>query len=228
MSVDIVALPFPLSIVRPDTGGIIPGALSRGDCFVVSSSSMARPFPLSRVGVTGETSPLFLREISMLTLLGSETRLLVPFELPLLSTCKLALVDAECRFCLCSGSVNSGYSPPAPAPSRGLLRSGCSSGIAITALSSGDLSLRLVTDRFCCCGYTLVELLGFHNRAALGRRGLPRLMLLLPTVPERLRNGDAKSGFPPPMRALRRLQRVGLVMRTCGSGVEAGIGEGVG
>ena len=30
------------------------------------------------------------------------------------------------------------------------------------------------------------------------------------------------------MRALRRLQRVGLVMRTCGSGVEAGIGEGDG
>jgi hypothetical protein len=71
-------------------------------------------------------------------------------------------------------------------------------------------------------------LLGFHNRAALGRRGRPRLRLL-PPVPERLRNGEAKSGFPPPMRAFRRLQRVGLVIRTCGSGVdEGGIGEGVG
>jgi len=53
-------------------------------------------------------------------------------------------------------------------------------------------------------------------------------MLLRRTVPERVRKGDAKSGFPPPIRALRRLQRVGLVMRTCGSGVNAGIGEGVG
>jgi hypothetical protein len=56
----------------------------------------------------GETSPLILREISMLTVRGNEMRLLVPAELPLLSTCRLALVDPECRFCLCSGSVNSG------------------------------------------------------------------------------------------------------------------------
>jgi len=162
ISVDMFALPFPfpLSNVRPDCGGIIPEALCPlflnpvaffGDGFVTSSSSTARPFPLSRVGVigvTGEMSPLFLRAISMLTLRGNEMRLLVPLELPLLSTCRLALVDPECRFCLCSGSVNSGYSPPAPAPSRGLLRSGCSSGIAITALSSGDLFLGLVADRF--------------------------------------------------------------------------------
>lgn len=155
------AFPFPLSNVRPDCGGIIPEALWPlflnpvtffEDCFVASSSLTARPFPLSSIGVTGETvagemSPLFLRTISILTLRGNEMRLLVPVELPLLSTCRLALVDPECRFCLCSGSVNSGYSPPAPAPSLGLLRSGCSSGIAITALSSGDRFLLLAADR---------------------------------------------------------------------------------
>ena len=156
ISVDIFALPFPLSNVRPDCGGMIPEALCPlflaplvffGDCSVASSSSTARPFPLSRVGVTGETSPLFLRAISMLTLRGSEMRLLVPAELPLLSTCKLALVDPECRFCLCSGSVNSGYSPPAPAPSLGLLRSGCWRGMAMTVRFSGDLVRRLAADR---------------------------------------------------------------------------------
>jgi len=156
ISVDMFALPFPLSNVRPDCRGIIweelcplsldPAAFF-GNSSVTSSSSVARPFPLSRVGVTGETSPLFLLEISMLTLRGNEMRLLVPAELPLLSTCKLALVDPECRFCLCSGSVNSGYSPPAPAPSLGLLRSGCSRGMAMTALSPGDLVLRLAADR---------------------------------------------------------------------------------
>jgi len=144
ISVDMFAFPFPLWNVRPDCGGMIPEALCPlflnpvaffGNCSVASSSSTARPFPLSSVGVTGETSPLFLRAISMLTLRGNEMRLLVPAELPLLSTCKLALVDPECRFCLCSGSVNSGYSPPAPAPSLGLLRSGCCRGMAITALS---------------------------------------------------------------------------------------------
>lgn len=155
---DISALPFPLSNVRPDCGSMIPEALWPrflvpatffGERFVAtsSSSSIARPFPLSRVGVTGETSPLFLLAISMLTLRGNEMRLLVPAELPLLSTCKLALVDPECRFCLCSGSVSSGYSPPAPAPSLGLLRSGCSRGTAITVLSSSDRFLRLAADR---------------------------------------------------------------------------------
>jgi len=146
ISVDMFAFPFPLSIVRPDCGDKIPFF-----CSAPSWSSIARPFPLSRVGVIGETvageaSPLFLLAISMLTLRGNETRLLVPAELPLRSTCKLALVDPECRFCLCSGSVNNGYSPPAPAPSLGLLRSGCSSGIAITGLSSGDLFRRLAAD----------------------------------------------------------------------------------
>lgn len=54
----------------------------------------------------------------MLTLRGKEI-LFVPVELPLLSTCKLALVDAECRFCLCSGNVNNGYSPGALPSSLG-------------------------------------------------------------------------------------------------------------
>jgi hypothetical protein len=73
-----------------------------------------------------------------------------------------------------------------------------------------------------------VEFVGFHSRAALVRRGRDPMLLL--TVPARLRKGEAKSGFPPPMRAFRRLQRVGLVTRTCGSpGFEdAGIGEGDG
>ena len=182
----------------------------RSNCFSVSSrsSSTAFPFPLSSLG---EFSPLLFRAISILTLLGSET-LFVALELPLLSTCRLALVDPECRFCLCSGSVKSGYSPPAAAPSRGELRSGCCSGMAMTL--SSLCCLRRVDD-----GPRGVELLGFQRRAALGRRGRPRAMLL-PPVPERLRNGDAKvllkSGFPPPIRALRRLQRVGLVTRTWG------------
>lgn len=65
---------------------------------------------------------------------------------------------------------------------------------------------------FCwVCGYTLgVEFVGFHNRAALVRLGRP---MVLP-VPARLRNGEGNSGFPPPMKAFRRLQRVGLVTRT--------------
>jgi hypothetical protein len=81
---------------------------------VISSVSTAFPFPFwsggtvdSGEGTIGDESPLFLRAISMLKLLGNET-LFVPFELPLLSTCKLALVDPECLFCLCSGSVRSG------------------------------------------------------------------------------------------------------------------------
>ena len=49
-------------------------------------------------------------------------------------------------------------------------------------------------------------------------------------VPARLRNGEGKSGFPPPIKAFRKLQRVGLLIRTSGfSGDdEAGTGEGVG
>jgi hypothetical protein len=76
-----------------------------------------------------------LLAISILTLLGNEI-LFVPVGLPLLSTCKLALVDAECLFCLCSGSVSSGYSPGAVPSSRGDPSAGCSSGIAITDSSS--------------------------------------------------------------------------------------------
>jgi hypothetical protein len=67
----------------------------------------------------------------MLTLLGNEI-LFDPVELPLLSTCKLALVDAEYRFCLCSGNVNKGYSPGAPPSSLGDPIAGCESGIAMT------------------------------------------------------------------------------------------------
>jgi hypothetical protein len=101
--------------------------------FSASSGDTARPFPLSSFlsGVVGD-SPLFLREVSILTLLGNET-LFDPTELPLLSTCKLALADPKCWLCLCSESVNNGYDPPAAAPSLGDPISGCVSGIAITA-----------------------------------------------------------------------------------------------
>jgi hypothetical protein len=83
-----------------------------------------------------------------------------------------------------------------------------------------------------CDGPLGVELFGFHNLTAEGRRCRPRA-IELPPVPERLRKGDAKSGppVPLPVKALRRLQRVGLVTRTCGStgsGVPAEIGEGEG
>jgi hypothetical protein len=159
----------------------------------------------------------------MLTLLGNET-LFDSFELPLLSTCKLALADPKCKLCLFSGSVSSGYDPPAAGPSRGELMSGCDNGIAITPASSP-------CERFLFRVGTLgVEFVGFHSpRAALGRRG--RDAVLLPPVPERLRKGELKSGFPPPIKALRKLQRVGLVTLTCGrlSVVEVvGTGEGDG
>lgn len=71
-----------------------------------------------------------------------------------------------------------------------------------------------------------VELLGFQSLAAEGRRGRPRGAIEDPPVPERFRNGDANSE-PPPINALRRLQRVGEVTRTCGPG-STGMGEGVG
>jgi hypothetical protein len=156
----------------------------------------------------------------MLTLLGNET-LFDPFELPLLSTCKLALADPKCRLCLFSGSVNRGYDPPTAGPSRGELMSGCDNGIAITPASSP-------CERFLFRVGTLgVEFVGFHNpRVVLGRRGLDPM--LLPPVPERLRKGELKSGFPPPIKALRKLQRVGLVTLTCSfPSVEAvGTGDG--
>jgi hypothetical protein len=102
--------------------------------------------------------------------------------------------------------------------------------MAITVLcSSGERFRRRVRACRCCavCGYTLgVEFVGFHNRAALVRRG--RDSMLLP-VPARLRKGEGNSGFPPPIRAFRRLQRVGLEILTWGSGVEEfGTGEGDG
>jgi hypothetical protein len=98
--------------------------------------------------------------------------------------------------------------------------SGWSSGTAIT---SGDGSfLFFASER--CEGPRGVELLGFHSLEAEGRRVLPR-----PIEPERARNGDEKSGFPPPMKALRRFQRVGDVTRTWGSdGESAWMGEGDG
>lgn len=111
---DIVALPFPLSKERPADGGIFdilcPLFLYPVIFFTSgfgSSKSTARPLPLSSLGPNGDDSPLLLRAISTLTLLGNEI-LFVPVELPLLSTCKLALVEVECRFCLCSGNVNNG------------------------------------------------------------------------------------------------------------------------
>ncbi len=64
----------------------------------------------------------------------------------------------------------------------------------------------------------------------LGRRGLPDPRERV-SEPERLRKGDANSGFPPPMSALRRLQRVGGVTRTSDSGVaveEGKMGSGYG
>jgi len=145
-----------------------------------SSGSIARPLPLSSLGDVGD-SLLFCLWISMLTLLGNET-LFDPFELPLLSTCKLALAD-PCRLCLFSGSVSSGYDPPAAGPSRGEPMSGCDNGIAITPASSP-------CERFLFRVGTLgVEFVGFHSpRAALGRRG--RDAVLLPPVPERLRKGE--------------------------------------
>jgi hypothetical protein len=159
----------------------------------------------------------------MLRLLGTEI-LFVPVELPLLSICMLALVDAECLFCLCSGSVNNGYSPGTALSSLGSPISGCSSGTAITALSSCWTFFLACFARF--EGKTLgVEFVGFHSRAALGRGHDP--ILLLP-VPERLRNGDGNSGFPFPPRTLRRLQRVGVVTRTSGEVAAAGNDDGAG
>lgn len=214
ISVSISGL-FPLSNVIPATplgwSILCPRFLSPVTFDFGSSPSL--PFPLSSGGTVeraGETSPLLLLARSMLTLLGKLTRLLLLPSLPLLSTCKLALVDPECRLALCSGSVKSGYSPPAAAPSLGLLTSGCFSGIAMTALSSGLLCL-LVSVR--CEGPLGVELLGFQSLAAEGRRGLPRGAIEDPPVPERCRNGLTNSD-PPPINALRRLQRVGLVTRT--------------
>lgn len=154
----------------------------------------------------------------MLTLLGNEILFESP-ELPLLSTCRLALADPKCRLCLFSGSVKRGYDPPAVGPWRGELMSGCDSGIAITPGSSS-------CERFLFLVGTLgVEFVGFHNpRVVFGCRGLdPRL---LPPVPERLRKGELKSGFPPPIKALRRFQRLGLVTLTCGFPSVVGIGCG--
>ena len=123
----MVALPLPLSKDMPDTGvNSWPTLWLSGS---TSSSSVALPFPLSILG-----SLLFLREVSMLTLLGNE--IVFVCELPLLSTCRLARVDAECRFCLCSGSVNSGYSPGAPPSCSADAIAGWASGMAIADASS--------------------------------------------------------------------------------------------
>lgn len=63
-----------------------------------------------------------------------------------------------------------------------------------------------------------MELDGFQSRAALGRC-VDAAVFDLPR-----RNGD---GFAPPMRAVRKLHRVGLLTRTWGSGErEVGIGAG--
>lgn len=133
-SVDILALLLPLSKDMPDTG-VSKSWLILGLSVIVASSSVAFPLPLSSLG-----SLLFLREISMLTLLGSE--ILFDWVLALLSTCRLAFVDAECRFCLCSGNVNSGYSPGAPPSCPTNPMSGCESGMAIAdASSTADRSL---------------------------------------------------------------------------------------
>ena len=131
----MVALPLLLSKDMPDTGDA-KSWLNRGLSVTVASSSAALPLPLSILG-----SLLFLREMSMLTLLGSD--ILFVCELPLLSTCKLALVDAECRFCLCSGNVNSGYSPGAAPSCPGDSIAGWESGMAIAdASSTADRFLR--------------------------------------------------------------------------------------
>lgn len=100
ISVAMFALALPLSKKMPESG-VSKSWLILGLSVAIASSSVAFPFPLSSLG-----SPLFLRDVSMLTLLGSE--ILFDWALPLLSTCRLALVDAECRFCLCSGNVNRG------------------------------------------------------------------------------------------------------------------------
>ena len=208
----MVALPLPLSNDMPDTGGV-KSWRNCGLSETVVSSSVALPLPLSTLG-----SLLSLREISMLTLLGSD--ILFVCELPLLSTCKLALVDAECRFCLCSGNVNSGYSPGAPPSCTIEPIAGWESGTAIADASS-------IADRFLrreaglcpggLLGYALgVEFVGFHSRAPLSRRGRGRADAALPAVPARLRKGVEESGFQP-MKALRRLQRVGVVIRTWGA-----------
>jgi hypothetical protein len=205
----MAALPLPLSKDMPDTG-VAKAGLILGLSGTTASSSVAFPLPLSILG-----SLLFLRERSMLTLRGSE--ILFVCELPLLSTCRLALVDAECRFCLCSGSVNSGYSPGAPPSCSTDPIAGWESGTAIAdASSTAERFLRREAGlgRGGLLGYALgVEFVGFHNRAPLSRRGRGCVDAALPAVPARLRKGVEKSGWPP-VKALRRLQRVGVVTRT--------------
>ena len=202
--------------------GLLRGA--PGKSTLISSFSVARPFPLSSLGSAGEDSPLFRLWISMLTLLGKDI-LFVSSELPLLSTCRLALVDPECRLRRCSGRDNSGPSPPTPPSCRDCPSHGSESGTATTALSSsGDLFLRRASYLLCdaCVRFLGVELVGFHSLPALGLR--VGVAPILAPVFARYRKGV---WFPPPMRAFRRLQRVGLVTRTCGSGVEReGMGEG--
>lgn len=57
--------------------------------------------------------------------------------------------------------------------------------------------------------------MGFQSLDPLGRPTLDEALL---AVPEREReNGVEKGGLLPPMRALRKLQRVGVVTRTWGS-----------
>jgi hypothetical protein len=155
----------------------------------------------------------------MLTLLGSE--ILFVWELPLLSTCRLALVDPECLFCLCSGSVNRGYSPGAPPSCSTDPIAGCERRTAIAdASSTAERFLRPETarSRGGLLGYVLgVELVGFHSRAPLSRLGRDCVDAALPAVPARLRKGVEKSECPP-VKALRRLHRVGVVTLTWGSG----------
>lgn len=150
----------------------------------------------------------------MLTLLGSE--ILFVWELPLLSTCRLAHVDAECRFCLCSGSVNSGYSPGASPSFPGDPIAGWESGTAIADASStaeGVVRREVGLCRGGLFGYVLgVEFVGFHSRAPLILRG--RFDATLPAVP--VLKGVDKSGLRP-VKVVRRLQRVGVVNRTWGA-----------
>jgi hypothetical protein len=150
---------------------------------------------------------------------------LLPASLPLLSTCRLALALPECRLCLFSDNVRSGYSPPAIAPSVRAPSSGWFKGTAIGGLlSSGDLGLLPLL--WCCVGTgsARVEFEGFQRLVPVPCRSV-RIDIALVSVLERLRlKGE---GYPPPMSAVRRLQRVGLLTRTCGCG-EGGIGEGEG
>jgi hypothetical protein len=114
------------------------------------------PFPLMSfdIGMEPEGDESLFLLISKLTLRGRLILFRSPLSLPLRSTCKLALVDPECLLCLCSGSVNNGYSPPVllGPPSSFFLdeRMGWYSGTAITSplppLSSPDELLFLLLD----------------------------------------------------------------------------------